>query len=435
MSKLRLIITLSMVILVTFVLSACNSDSDNESTQQSNQSNEESLFWLQARSGNDDILGSIEEIAVEFQKDHPDFELEIDGTGDRPAYLQQLRTLIAGNKMPDMFDTDPDAFAKRLVENDDLVNIGEFLEEEELYDDFIPEALAYQQFDDGNIYTLPIEYNMEMFFYNKEIFEEYSLSPPTTFEELLTVSEELKENDVTPIAMGGVDKWPVLRYLAFIPFRETGNDFLNQLTSGEASMSDSVGLEAAEFVQEIGQYFQEGFSSTDYTTARQLFSSGQTAMYYMGSWETMNILNDGMNEENLDYFTLPMISSTEAATAQNEYFTHSGIGLAFNKNTFNETSEEFLKYLIERYPEIYSETGQFSPIAHDNENFKTSLHEKINKDMQSYGEDIAFPWDTRLDPASNEAFGNEIILLADGTISPEEFVNNMDQILQENIQN
>lgn len=432
MKRHKIVVALSMLLLVV-ILSACGSKEDKIDNDANVKDSDKSMFWLQARTGNEDILGSIRQIAEEFQEEYPGFELEIDGTGDRPTYLQNLRTLIASDKMPDMFDTDPDTFTKKLVDSGGIVNIGEFLEEEGKYDDYASVALKYQQFDDGSLYTLPIEYNIEMFFYNKEIFKEHNITPPETMDELFEINEKLQQNDVTPIAMGGVDKWTVLRYLAFMPFRETGNEFLSDLVAGDASMSDPVGMRASEFVQDIGQYFQEGFSSTDYTTARQLFSSGQTAMYYMGSWEIMNIINDGMDEDNLGYFTLPTISG--AATQQNEYFAHSGIGLAFNQETFDDTSKEFVKYLIERYPEVYSQTGQFSPIKVEGTEFVTDLHTEVNKNMESYGDEIAIPWDTRLDPASNEEFGNQVILLANGSITSEEFAKTVEQVLQENAQN
>ena len=43
-------------------------------------------------------------------------------------------------------------------------------------------------------------------------------------DEWLNVCKTLKDNGITPISVDGVDRWPVQRYLAMLPFRETGND-------------------------------------------------------------------------------------------------------------------------------------------------------------------------------------------------------------------
>ncbi|KWX86662.1 hypothetical protein AMQ83_17675 [Paenibacillus riograndensis] len=42
--------------------------------------------------------------------------------------MQKLRTLIASNEMPAMFDTDPDAYASKLVQQGKLVNMKKLLE-------------------------------------------------------------------------------------------------------------------------------------------------------------------------------------------------------------------------------------------------------------------------------------------------------------------
>ena len=61
-----------------------------------------------------------------------------------------------------------------------LVDVKKFLEENGKYDDFYPIALKYQEFTDGTMYTLPLEYHVEMTWYNKEIFDKYELTPPAT---------------------------------------------------------------------------------------------------------------------------------------------------------------------------------------------------------------------------------------------------------------
>ncbi len=56
------------------------------------------------------------------------------------------------------------------------------------------------------------------------------------------------------------------RYFVFLQYIRsrmmTGNDFLNDLSTGKAKMSEEPGM-AAEFMSDIGKYFQPGFSTTD----------------------------------------------------------------------------------------------------------------------------------------------------------------------------
>ena len=160
-----------------------------------------------------------------------------------------------------------------------------------------------------SMYTLPLEYHVEMTWYNKEIFEQYNLTPPTTMDEWLNVCKTLKDNGITPISVDGVDRWPVQRYLAMLPFRETGNDFI-------IKMDSETGREAAEFMKEMGQYFNDGFAATDYATAQSMFLDGKSAMYYIGDWE-IGAMQDAYKQGKIDYFYLPTIEG--AKTQPNEF--------------------------------------------------------------------------------------------------------------------
>lgn len=43
-----------------------------------------------------------------------------------------------------------------------LVDVKKFLKDNGKYDSFYPTALKYQEFTDGSMYTLPLEYHVEM---------------------------------------------------------------------------------------------------------------------------------------------------------------------------------------------------------------------------------------------------------------------------------
>lgn len=434
-------LALSVVIAIP-LLSACNATPNVDSGQASlaavdGKAAKKTYKWFVGRDVNGAPAVTVKEIAEEYSKTHPEFQLIIEGTGDRPSYLQKLRTLIASNEMPDMFDTDSDAYAAQLVAKGKLVDTKQLLQNLGKSNDFRPIALQYQQFADGSMYTLPLEFGIEVFWYNIKMFKDLGITPPNTFDEFMKVADTLKNHNITPIAVDGKDKWPILRYLAFKPFRMTGNDFIENVKQGKASFTDPAGMEAINFVHDLGSkgYFQQGFASTDYTAARDLFLAGKSAIYYMGSWETMSFANDKISPEmkdNIGYFLMPTIDG--AKTAPNDYFINSGIGLAFNKDTFDDNMKGFVKYLLDKYPEAYTKKGQFSP-------FKYSLAKmdgmpdifyKIQNEIAKSGTVFAIPWDTRLDPATNEMLGNELNALGMGAIDPKDFAHEMDDAIKEN---
>ena len=142
------------------------------------------VTWYASRPVDGAIDLTIREIAQKYSEEHGgNWQLEVITEADRPSYLSKLRTLIAGNNMPDIIDIDATPYCQELVDAGLLVDVKSWLEEQELYDAFQPTALAYQEFVNGTMYTLPLEYHVEMIWYNKQIFEENGLAVPTTMDE------------------------------------------------------------------------------------------------------------------------------------------------------------------------------------------------------------------------------------------------------------
>ncbi len=254
----------------------------------------------------------------------------------------------------------------------------------------------------------------------------------------LAAAKTLKANGTTPIAVDGTDVWPVMRYAAMFPFRETGNAFIRDLSQGKAKMSGDVGMRAASFVAEMGQNFQKGFATTDYTTAKNLFLDGKAAMYWMGDWEIPSFTEENLPDnmkDNVGYFYLP---TTEGATTpDNEFFGNSGIGLAANADKFEGAAKDFLSYVIQNYSDAYVAKQQMSPIKFElnDESQFSSLFLSVKKDMDNYASEFAKPWDTLLDADSNMVMGNLIIKLAMNSTTPEAFAKDIDDTIASNVGN
>lgn len=347
--KKRMMSILLLATMVTGLIAGCGSTKK----EAKNDDDVVTVTWMTSRPVDGEIDQVMHEIADQYSKEKGGkWKIEFETTADRPSYLQKLKTLIAGGNMPDIIDIDADPYCQELVDAGMLVDVKQFLKDNDRYDDFYPIALKYQEFTDGSMYTLPLEYHVEMTWYNKEIFEQYNLTPPTTMDEWLNVCKTLKDNGITPISVDGVDRWPVQRYLAMLPFRETGNDFIINLRDGKERMDSETGREAAEFMKEMGQYFNDGFAATDYATAQSMFLDGKQ---------------------------------------------------------------------------------QMSPIKTDlpDDVEYSDLYLKIQEDMQSTGENFLKPWDTYLDSNTNTVMQDNLLLLASGDLSVDDFCKLVDDSIAE----
>ena len=396
------------------------------------------ISWLLSRPADGGVITAMEQIADEYAAEHPGFSLNLITTPDRPSYIQKYETLAAANKLPELFDTDATPFAQKLASQDRMIDVDALLDDLGLAEDYREAALGYQRFDDGSLYMVPFEFQLEFFWYNTALFEEAGVSVPATLDDFPQLCRDLRAQGVTPIALDGQDQWPLERYMAYYPFRMAGPEYVQDLKNGDASFSDPAGVAAAGWLSELGKAgcFQEGFSSTGYADAQALFTSGKAAVYNIGTWELGNLATEALDpgvRDDVDYFTLPTIDG--AVTTDDEYVTPSGIGMAVNAQTYDPLVRDFLKFALERYPEIYAATGALSPTTTAQTAIPadaTPLYSRAVEQADTVGPKIAMPWDTQLDPATNTRLQQELTLLVQGDITPEEFVTTMDATLREN---
>lgn len=395
------------------------------------------ISWLLSRPADGGVITTMEQIAADYAAEHPGFELNLITTPDRPSYIQRLETLAAANELPELFDIDATPFAQKLADQGRMMDAEALLTDIGVHDDYRPAALSYQRFDDGSLYMVPFEFQVELFWYNTALFEKAGVEVPATLDDFPAMCEDLRAAGITPVALDGQDQWPLERYMAYQPFRASGNDFVRDLKRADASLADPVGRDAVEWIAALGEAgcFQEGFSSTGYADAQALFTSGKAAVYNIGTWELANLATDALDagvRDDVDYFTLPTVDG--AATAENEYVSPSGIGMAVNSRTYDPLVRDFLEFALTRYPDLYAKTGAISPTTTAETTIPenaTPLYARAVAEADAVGDVSAMPWDTQLDPTSNSRLQQELTLLVQGDITADEFVTTMDATIAE----
>ena len=423
-------------LIVSMLLIGCGTKA--QSTQSSSQAEGKEggireIHYFSSRSASDDTIVTLQEITDKYNEQGGKIKLVIDSNADRTSYDQKLRTMIAGGQMPDMFDLDATPYAAELGEKGMLTDMDAFLDEIGEKDSYIPLALDYGRTADGKLYTLPLELSTEMIWYNVDMFKDAGIEAPKTLDELLEDCKVLNDKGYTAFGIGGGDGWPLLRLLATYPFRMTGNDFLNDLSTGKAKMSDEPGMKAAEFMSNIGKYFQPGFSTPDVATGLNLFLSGKSAMYPTGTWE-LNYFTDKNRPEglNVDYFYMPTIK--DAKTSSNDYWAFGGIGLSVNPKVFDEQYKDYLTFIVKNYSPAYFAHEHLAPQKvemSDNSKFDP-LFLKIMEDTNNIGTTAARPWDVVLNEDVIATINDNLPGLCMDEETPDEFVKAVDEALDAN---
>lgn len=426
---------------VALALAGCSGGGGGVKTSDVNPSGKivpRPISWLLSRPVDGGVITTMKQLADEYAKSHPGFSLNFITTPDRPSYIQKYETLAAANKLPELFDTDATPFAAKLAKQGKMIDVTKLLTSLGLYKDYRPAALNYQRFDDGSLYTIPFEFQLEVFWYNKALFQKAGVSIPKSLDDMPAMCTALRKAGVTPIALDGQDQWPLERYIAYHPFRTAGPTYIQKLKKGDAKMSDPAGQKAADWLGQLGsaKCFEDGFSSTGYSDAQNLFTSGKAAVYNIGTWELSSLATSKLDpsvRNDVDYFTLPLTAN--AVTAANEYVSPSGIGMAVNTKTFDPLVRDFLKFALTKYPAAIAATGALSPttnVATTIPADATPLYKKLVDQAGDLGTKTAMPWDTQLDPTSNTRLQQELTLLVQGNTSPAEFVSTMDSTIAQN---
>lgn len=430
-------ISVLLALLMMGSLAACGTaGGDAGSEAEKNASGEAKTFhWLTVRNDDSPAKRALSTVIQEYidSNDKP-IDLEFEVITDRPSYYQKVKILASSNELPDIFDAEGDTLTAEIAQTGVLMEVDDIYKEFG-YDRMVNIGLNYARLDNGKNYCLNWENNLEYFWYHKDLFKQAGIEKtPETYDELLQVCQKLKDAGIAPVATWGNEAWPLLRWMAFIPFRLAGNDYIESLKKGEAKMSDPIGIQAAEFFQTMAQnYFMPGWSTAGNSDAREAFLSNNAAMFYIGTWEVPSFTNENRElKDDYDFFYMPTLEG--AVNGKTDMWSHAGTGAAITKEAYeDENFKGMLKYILDQFPEkaFYSEKLYPAMTFDTSLGNMSSLDKKIMDDsaaLTSYG----YCWDVRMDTASTEVMTKEIVNLGMGAITPEEFAAKIDAAIAEN---
>jgi raffinose/stachyose/melibiose transport system substrate-binding protein len=135
----------------------------------------------------------------------------------------------------------------------------------------------------GKVYGCPLaSYTVSLAIQNP-VFAKHGLTPPTTWDELRTVSQQLVDAGETPLVLGGKD-W-VHPYFMYIGLASSalGPDGLAAVRTGERKLTDPDVVAAAQLLVDLMPFYNKGFEATDYVTAKALFAQEKGAMMVAGT--------------------------------------------------------------------------------------------------------------------------------------------------------
>ena len=217
-----------------------------------------------------------------YEKAHPGVKVDFKAFKNT-EYNQILTTGLAGSNGPDVVQVrsygqlQPTIASGSLVPLDSTVDLSS-------WDANVVKSAEGKE--DGKLYAVPLAQQTLQMFYNKDLFAKQGLTPPTTWAQFVEVNARLKEQGITPMAVGAKDSWtlPIVHQVLAAP-RFGGAAFEKAVLSGQKTFTDPDWVASVDELKALKPYLPDSAVGVAYTDAQILFTSGKAAMFPGGSFE------------------------------------------------------------------------------------------------------------------------------------------------------
>ncbi|CAH1192221.1 hypothetical protein PAECIP111892_00891 [Paenibacillus auburnensis] len=291
----------------------------------------------------------IHELTDQYMKEHPNVKIELD-TLNTDQQKVKLKTQAASKEVPDITIVNPAAQMKPFVDAGLFAPLNDMLDQNGLKDTYQKGLLDYYSFN-NNVYALPDGNNIEVVYYNKELFDQAGIkNTPTTFEEMLQDVKILKDKGITPMAIGEKDSWTGSFLFMNILLRTNGGPgFLQDVLDGKKTFEDPAFIEAVDAFQQLVQAgaFPDGATSIDANAGGNIFKTGKAAMWSIGSWET-GAIDASSVAGKVGAFQFPTVNGKGDP---NEFMLAPGSAFAVSANSEHlQETKDFLNFFASEYP-------------------------------------------------------------------------------------
>jgi raffinose/stachyose/melibiose transport system substrate-binding protein len=217
------------------------------------------------------------------------YQINIEEQTDYDAYEDKIRTLNSAGKAPDLFTVKNFGDIKMFAEAGNLMDLTDFLQGNEMSDRFITGVL-YDSMTYDKLYAMPYENAVIPVIYNQKLLDGAGVtSIPTSFDELWSVCDKLKENGVFPMGqMTGDNAWTSMLWYSYAVAACGGSEVYNR------GLKDPAFVQAAEILKKMYEYTSSDAIGADATVVNGHFFNERAAIYTNGTWILGRIKTEGV---------------------------------------------------------------------------------------------------------------------------------------------
>lgn len=153
------------------------------------------------------------------------------------TYNRAPEEYLASTPPPDLMLITPGEFLSAAIDRNALVDLSDLWQQAGV-DEQVAGALAALSERGGKQYYVPTGYNWNGIYYNKQVFEQYAIEPPRTWDDFMQLAETLWLEGITPFAISGGDPFMGTLWFDYLNLRLNGAAFHKEFLAGDVPYDD-----------------------------------------------------------------------------------------------------------------------------------------------------------------------------------------------------
>ncbi len=285
-SKNRIVSLLSLLTISALLLAACGGAATTAApaaTQAPAAEKKLEIFSWWTAGGEADGLNAMFEV---YSAANPGVEI-INATvaGGAGANAKAvLATRLIGGDPPDSFQLHAGLEVEKYSPEQYLQPLDDLYASEGLEKAFPKDLLSLLKYKD-HYWGVPVNiHRANVLWYNKQIFADNNLTPPTTFDEFFTVAEALKAKGIVPLVLGTKEGWESGHTFETVLIGTLGAESYKGLWTGKTQWTDPGVTQALDTYKKMLTYANTDHSALTWSEGAQYLVDGKGAMHIMGDW-------------------------------------------------------------------------------------------------------------------------------------------------------
>ncbi|MBA2811290.1 extracellular solute-binding protein [Streptomyces sp. KM273126] len=258
-------------------LTACGSGApESDSEQGGGKSGTFTAYWNPGHN-----YEAYQKVIKEFENDH-DVTVRLQMYQWEELETRLLADLQAG-RAPDVLE-EPGGWAQRYALSGDALSLQKYLDEDGkamgFPDDWQPAAVKHNTHS-GEVYGIQLHMTCQLLVYNKEMFADAGVQPPTTWEEVVDVATELTHDGVYGLQLNQDQAygWPWMLQNGVLEYDNR---------TKKVMQPQDAAIEALQFQADLVHRHKVSpvpVPSKDYSAPQKAFSAERAAMIVTGPWD------------------------------------------------------------------------------------------------------------------------------------------------------